>query len=345
MSFEHMSRREGRRSQGRQAIIWLPLALLFAACAKNAPQDTLDPAGPIAARINELFWPVFWIAVGIFVLVEGALLWAVIRYRHRGDGPGPQQVHGNTRLEIAWTVAPALLLAIFVAIPTVATIINLSRKPSGDVLEVKVTAHQWWWAYEYTDLRVVTANELHIPVGKPVFITLESDDVIHSFWVPRLAGKQDVVPGRTNTMTIEASEPGRYPGQCTEYCGLSHANMRLLVVAESPEDFDDWVSRQRLPADSPADALAGEGENLFLSGACAGCHTINGTSAQGKVGPDLTHVAGRSVFAGAMFDLNSENLAKWLRDPPGVKPGSRMPNLGLSEGEIEALIAYLETLK
>lgn len=342
--------RRGRRRSGRTAYSGFILLLLLMACAPNAPQDTLRPAGPIAERINSLFWPVFWIGVAIFVLVEGALLWAILRYRDRGQTTGPQQTHGNTRLEIAWTAAPTLLLAFFVAIPTVATIASLSRKPTGDIVDVKVTAHQWWWEYEYPELGVLTANELHIPLDKPVFIALESDDVIHSFWVPRLAGKQDVVPGRTNHMTIEAAEPGVYPGQCTEYCGLSHANMRLVVVAESQEDFDAWVAGQKLAARSPADPLARQGENIFLTGSwpngtCAACHTVAGTTAQGKVGPDLTHLAARSVFAGAMFERTPENLARWLGNPPGVKAGSRMPRLGLSREEIEALVAYLESLR
>lgn len=340
--------RHGSRLK-RRAIAQSSVLGLLAACARNAPQDTLKPEGPIAQQIDNLFWLVFWIAVAIFVIVEGALVFMALVYRDRGEGAGPQQIHGNTRLEIAWTLIPAIILA-FVAVPTVATVMNLSKKPSGDILEVTVTAHQWWWEYNYPGLGVVTANELHIPLGKPVYISLKSDDVIHSFWVPKLAGKQDVVPGRTNHMTIKAVEPGRYPGQCTEYCGLSHANMRLLVVSQTREDFDDWVAGQRLDATSPTDPLAAKGEQVFLTGSwpngtCAGCHTVNGSTAQGKLGPNLTHLASRSVFAGAMLERTPLNLAKWLRNPPGVKPGSRMPKLGLSEQEIEALIAYLETLK
>lgn len=339
--------RRRRLAQLARVLFVLPLGLL-AACAPDAPQDTLKVEGPIAEQINRLFWPVFWIAVVVFVIVEGALVVIAFRYRARGQTEGPEQIHGNTRLEIAWTAVPALILAL-IAVPTVGTIISLSKKPAGDVVEVTVTAHQWWWEYEYPDLGVVTANELHIPVGKSVFITLESDDVIHSFWVPKLGGKQDVVPGRANHMTIKADEPGRHPGQCTEYCGLSHANMRLLVVAETQEDFDAWVARQLRDAVSPADPLAKKGEQIFLNGSwpngtCAGCHTVRGTGAAQKIGPDLTHLADRSVFAGAMFERTPSNLAKWLRDPPRVKPGSRMPRLGLSSEEVDALVAYLETL-
>lgn len=319
--------------------------MTLSACARNAPQDTLKPEGPIGRQIDSLFWPVFWIAVATFFIVEGALVFMVLRYRDRGgERTGPEQVHGNTRLEIAWTIVPALLLA-GIAVPTVSTILDLAKKPTGDFLRVEVKAHQWWWEYNYPADGVTTANELHIPVGKPVYISLRSEDVIHSFWVPKLAGKQDVVPGRTNYLTIEASHPGRYQGQCTEYCGLSHANMRLLVVAESREDFEDWLSDQKKDSIPPGDALTLAGEQLFVNGPCAGCHTIRGTMAKGVTAPDLTHFAARSVFAGAMFQLDHENLIKWLRDPPALKPGSRMPNYHLSESDIAALVAYLETLQ
>ncbi|MGH9198367.1 MAG: cytochrome c oxidase subunit II, partial [Acidimicrobiia bacterium] len=213
-----------------------------------------------------------------------------------------------------------------------------------------VTAHQWWWEYEYPDEGVVAANELHIPIGRPVYLELKSVDVIHSFWVPKLAGKQDVVPGRSNFMTLRATRPDTYFGQCAEFCGLSHANMRLLVVSESEENFEEWIAEQKQPAGKPTNTLALQGEKLFQEGQCAGCHTIDGTNAQGKVGPNLTHLFARQRFAGAIFDLNRENLVRWLRDPPAMKPmlpdkGLGMPNLNLSEEEIEALVAYLETLE
>lgn len=332
---------------GRLALgLLLAGLLLLAACAPDAPQDALRPEGPIA-RLEDRLWDLtFGVAVAIFFLVEGALLFAVIKFRQRSPRESPVQVHHNTKLEIAWTVAPFLLLAAL-AVPTVAAIFDLARKPSGEVLDVEVIAHQWWWEYKYPDLGVVTANEMHIPAGKPVFLTLRSEDVIHSFWVPRLAGKQDVVPGRVNNLAIQADRPGEYFGQCAEFCGLSHANMRLRVFAHTADDFDVWVADQRRTA-LPALGLAAEGERLFLEGQCAGCHTINGTTAAGTVGPNLTHFAGRTTFAAAMFDRNRENLTRWLRDAPALKPGAKMPSgvrqMGLSENDILALIAYLETL-
>ena len=214
------------------------LLLLLSACANAPPQDSLSPAGPIARKEDFLFRGVFWIAVFVFVLVEGLIVVALYRFRHRPDSPVPVQVHGSRRLEIGWTIAPAVILG-FIAIPTLVAIFSVSARPAGaSVLDVHVEGHQFWWHVDYPGLGVTTANEVHIPAGRPVFMTLESVDVIHSFWVPRLAGTQDLHPGSKTTLNIEADQPGVYFGQCKEYCGLSHANMRFRVVADSPEDFE-----------------------------------------------------------------------------------------------------------
>ena len=320
------------------------LLLLLAGCAKNAPQTALESKGPVAESIYNLSAPVFIIAGIVFLLVEGLVLVAAIKFRDRGGDREPKQVHGNTRLEVGWTLIPALIL-FAVAIPTIKTIFDLSRTPAN-AMKVTVTGHQFWWEYRYDDLGIVTANELHLPVGRPVELHLESNDVIHSFWVPAFAGKTDVIPGRHNRMTFTAGEEGRYPGQCTEYCGLSHANMRNWAVAQTPADFDAWVVSQRAPAgaEPPAGTEAAEGFTLFSAKGCSGCHTVEGVS-RGKTGPNLTHLFSRETFAGSMFTLNAENLRPWLANPPGVKPGSRMPNLKLSSNEITKLIAYLETLR
>ncbi|MGI8794586.1 MAG: cytochrome c oxidase subunit II, partial [Acidimicrobiales bacterium] len=214
-----------------------------------------------------------------------------------------------------------------------------------------VIGHQWWWEFNYPDLGITTANEMHIPAGTRVQLTMTSADVIHSFWPPKLAGKLDVVPGRDNFMQLEADNPGRYLGQCAEYCGLSHANMKLVVVAHDAGSFKTWVDGQQADLPSPTGELASAGQELFVQRGCGGCHTIEGLEgAAGKIGPNLTHLFSRSEFAGAIFDLNEKNLRRWLRDPPGMKPmmpddGMGMPNLGLSEDDITKLIAYLETLK
>jgi cytochrome c oxidase subunit 2 len=324
------------------------LALGAAACAHNAPLDTLRPAGPIAHEINNLWRVVFYMATAVFILVEGLIVVAVLRFRqHKGDTEAPKQVHGNTRMEIAWTILPALILAVL-AVPTVLTIFALAREPK-DALHISVRAQQWWWRYEYPGAGVVTANELHIPTGRKVYLALNSRDIIHSWWSPRLAGKQDVVPGRTNHLTIEASEPGTYAGTCVEYCGLSHANMRLKVIAQTPADFDRWLAEQRAPLTKPTTPLAQTGERVFLAKACVGCHTIRGTAAQGDVGPDLTHFASRTGFAGDIFPRTDANLHDWLTDAPSLKPGSKMPagvaTLGLTQSDITALIAFLQSLK
>jgi cytochrome c oxidase subunit 2 len=349
------------------------LAVAAAACAPNATQSTLEPKGPYAQESFDLLVPVFWVAVAIFVIVEGALLLFVIRYRHRKDRTTmPPQVHGNTKLEIAWTILPALILA-GVAVPTVATIWDLAAEPEGDVLQVTVLAHQWWWEFDYPDEGIITANELHIPTDRPVYLTMcavglgydqqiapstcqeqpaaVGDSVIHSFWVPELAGTQDVVPGRTTYLTIQADGPGTYEGQCKEFCGLSHAYMKFTVVAHTPEDFDAWVAGQQQPAalaERGGDAVAGQA--VFL-GTCTGCHAVagledpNGNPLIANGGPNLTHFASRECFAGCMLATTDENLRRWLENPPAVKAGSWMPDYGLSEQELDQLVAFLDSLE
>jgi cytochrome c oxidase subunit 2 len=231
---------------------------------------------------------------------------------------------------------------------------------------VLVKGHQWWWEFQYTDLGVTTANELHIPVNIQVNLQLESNDVIHSFWVPHLAGKTDVIPGRQNHLWLQADEPGTYQGQCAEFCGIEHALMRLQVVAESQSDFNTWVQGQRAipslaatPTPGPgaagtpgaqgtpsADAsLVAQGAQLFATGACITCHTLRGTPAQATVGPDLTHFASRKTLAANTLTNTPANLAKWLHNPQAIKPGNDMPNLNLSDSDVDALVAYLESLK
>lgn len=332
------------RRNRRLAALSATLFLFLVACAENAPQDTLEPKGDVARRIADLINPVFVVAGVVFVLVEGLVIIAVLKYRARPDSPEPEQIHGNTRLEVGWTLAPALIL-VAVAIPTIATIFDLARRPDNPV-NVTVIGHQFWWEYRYDDLGVVTANELRMPVGRPVELTLESEDVIHSYWIPALAGKQDVVPGRQNRMHLEADAPGEYLGQCTEFCGDSHANMRAKAIAMTPQDFDAWVAGQRAAAVPAAGTSGEEGAAVFLQRGCGSCHTVAGVS-EGDVGPNLTHFASRTSFAGSIFDNTDANLRKWLADPQGVKPGNKMliPGGRLSPDEITKLIAYLNTLR
>jgi cytochrome c oxidase subunit 2 len=331
------------------------LVLLFAACSKVAPQDTLRPQGPVAQREADLIKPVFWIAGVVFVFVEGLILFISVKFRHRkGQDRAPTQVHGNKKLELTWTIIPTVLLAA-IAVPTIGTILSLGQEPAkADRLDVRIIAHQWWWEVEYPDSRVVTANEIHIPTGKPIYFTLESRNttteipVIHSFWIPALGGKQDVVPGRINHLTLEADHPGEYLGQCAEFCGISHAYMRLKAFAMTPQDFDVWLQEQGRDAATPTDGLARQGMELFQQfpgGSCMACHALRGIQGAGaRVGPDLTHIASRTTFAGAIVPFTTEKLTAWLDDPKSVKPGAKMPDYGLSPDEIRALVAYLESL-
>jgi cytochrome c oxidase subunit 2 len=336
------------------------LALAGAGCAANAPQDFLKPVGESAKDADRLLKMVMVVAGLVFVLVEGGILVFIIKFRRRSENEAPVQTHGNTRAEFIWTLIPAVVLAM-VAFPTIKGIFAFAKEPTGDVLHVKVLAKQWWWQYTYPGLGakpgtdLVTANELHMPTGKPVRLELASDDVIHSYWVPKLSGKQDVVPGRINAITLKTDTPGTYLGQCAEYCGLSHALMRLTVVVETPDEFQQWLEQQRQAPPPPvSNSLAARGQELFMKGrtggafpggpACASCHTVAGTEAAGIIGPNLTHLQSRGTFAGAIFATNPDNLTKWLTDPPKEKPGSVMPRLGLSDDEIRALVAYLETL-
>ena len=371
----------------RRTVLVLGLvALALVACAPNATQSALEPKGPYAQKSFDLFVPVFWVAVAIFVIVEGLLLLFVIRYRHRKKQTRiPPQVHGNTRLEIGWTILPTLILA-GVAIPTIATIWDLAAEPQGDVLEVNVLGHQWWWEFDYPDQKILTANELHIPTGRPVYLTLCAVGfgygapvpsqggqpapsscqtgppdgqppasigaaVIHSFWVPQLAGTQDVIPDQTNHLTIQADEPGVYQGQCKEFCGLSHAYMRFRVVAHTPEDFDRWVAEQQAPA-SPAEASsdAADGQSMFLQ-TCTGCHAIagletaNGQPVLANGGPNLTHLMSRDCFRGCTLAMTDANLRRWIANPRAVEAGSFMPDYGLSSDEIDQVVAFLNTLE
>ena len=366
------------------AVGLVALAAVAGACASNATQSTLEPAGEFARKPYDLFVPVFWVAVGIFVLVEGALVYFALRYRHRKGREGiPPQVHGNTRLEIAWTILPAVILA-GVAVPTVTTIFDLARDPDPGTMRVDVLGHQWWWEFSYLQQGFTTANELHIPTGEPVFLRLcavgiagspESpsvapsecqpgspdgppaaavgDAVIHSFWVPELAGTQDVVPGQTNTLWIEADAPGTYEGQCKEFCGLSHAYMKFTVVAHTPEDFAQWVRDQQAQAVMPEPgSAAAAGAEIFGTGQCIQCHAINGLQDQngqqiaGSNGaPNLTHLMSRECFRGCTMPITPENLERWLQNPQAVEAGSWMIlDPLLTQDQIDALVEYLMTL-
>ena len=386
-----MTGRERSRSPRRwRAALLLPLALGLAACADDAPLDTLDPQGPNSQMIHNLAVPVFMIAAVVFVLVQGGVLFLAFRYRKRKDDDGslPPQLHGNFKLEIGWTILPALLLA-GVGAASVLTLLDLDEQPP-DAMQITVVGQQWWWEYQYDvdgdgSPDIYTANDLVIPEDTPITLTIQSRDVIHSFWIPALNGKRDAVPGRQSTLGMQADDPGVFRGQCTEFCGLSHAYMRMRVVSLSEADYAAWQENQLQGAQEPTGADAQEGLALFRT-TCSQCHLASGPGGNEEVradegiegaalvsgaAPNLTHFASRCVFAGAIFDLwvdkdssgeieadeiggtgvfNVADLAKWLKDPPAQKPMAPdqqrgMPDLDLTDAQVDLLIAYLKTLE
>lgn len=320
------------------------LATTLAGCGLSSPQTTLDPRSDFAGASHRIFLQIFWWDTAIFVVVAAILLLAVLRFRERDPAALPRQVRGNARLELGWTIAPAIILT-FIAFPTVSAIFQTQAPPTPDALKVRVIGHQWWWEFRYPDLGVTTATDLYLPVGQRVALELSSIDVIHSFWVPALGGKRDTPPGQLNRILLTPAAPGDYPGQCAEFCGASHANMRHWAVVLSAPDFQAWVARQKAPPAEPADGSpAAQGRQAFTTHACVGCHTIQGVSG-GQLGPDLTHFASRKTIAGGMLPNTPGNVARWLKNPPDVKPGSLMPNLNLPDAQVAALVAYLSSLK
>jgi cytochrome c oxidase subunit 2 len=386
------------------------LAALLTGCnivTPDHPQSTFDTLGPVAANQLFIFWVIFWAGVVVFIAVEAALIYMVFKFKRRDDRD-PAQTHGNTRLEITWTIVPVIVL-IVAAVPTVIGIFYadagrfVSADTKGRYLEIDAIGHQWWFEFRYPHPtnpgeQIAVANEIYIPVGEPVVFLLDSVDVIHSFWVPKLGGKVDMIPNNDNMLWYQADAPGEYYGQCVEFCGVSHANMRFKVVAVLREEFDAWLLHQANPALEPSDALAAQGKKLFRDAGCSGCHADSssviklrddGSRIPGRTGPILTHVAtrlnhlgiyrnsdvnfedargSRQLYvnsAGIPTDLNTgrpfvnesmlqNNLKVWITDPEALKPGNLMSRDGepyidpaneLTEQEIDALVAYLMTLK
>jgi len=322
--------------------IAIALLLILGGCAWDTPQTSLVPRSDLTRAIQGVYGIIAWVALVIGVLVLGLIAWILVRFRQQPGTPMPRQVRGHSTLEIAWTVAPAVVLLI-IAVPTIQVIFRTQAPASPNALEIEVVGKQWWWEYRYPSLGVVTANELHVPAGRPVALKLVGWDVIHSFWVPQVAAKRDVIPGRLNHIVFTADTPGTYWGQCAEFCGTAHANMMLRVMVDAPENFDRWVKAQLAPPPEPS-GLAAEGKALYAASACVGCHTIQGLSA-GTLGPNLSHFGSRTTLAAGMLPIGPEALAAWLIDPQAVKPGAKMPKLGLSAEQARAVAAYLLTLK
>lgn len=367
-----------RRSRNLAPLGLLSLFfLLLLACAPDAKQSTFGTAGPVAEQQLLLFNVLLWVMVIVFILVEGVLIYAIIKFRRRpGQDELPPQTHGHTALEITWTVIPTILI-LGLGIWSVITLFDLDQPPRGaDTLEVTAVGHQWWWEFEYPDADgngkyITTANELRIPVDRAIQINLRSDDVIHSFWVPKLAGKVDVVPTRNNYMWFQADETGTFYGQCAEFCGTAHAQMKFLVQVLPQEDYLAWAESFGQPPELSAQATAGQ--QVFNGvGGCVVCHTANGSDSPAVVagrvtgfmttetgiapGPNLTDLATRERFGAGLADLNRENLRQWLKNPEVIKPGNLMASraniyqtdtgqANLKDEDISNLMEYLLSLK
>jgi cytochrome c oxidase subunit 2 len=332
-------------------VFWSAVAAANNAPAAPAlsPTNIFAPVSTPAKSIFGLSLFVLGVTAAIFVVVFNLLAYSVVKFRKRADDDGrePPQVYGSNQVEIAWTVIPVLIVvALFMA--TARVIADVQKAfPSNNAIEVVAIGHQFWWEYRYPGLNVVTANELHVPVSDPAhptptFIKLLSADTDHSFWVPRLAGKTDLIPNHPNSMWIDPHETGLYLGQCAQYCGTQHAKMLLRVYVQSQDDFNLWIQKQRQSV-IVSNAVS-EGQRVFETTACINCHTVEGTPANGRFGPDLTHLMSRDTIAAGAASNTPENLELWIRNPEAIKPGSLMPAMQLNEQQLEALTAYLETL-
>ncbi len=318
------------------------------------PTNMFAPAATPSHYIFSLAMLVLSVTLGIFLVVAGMLTYALIRFRHRsGDSDEePPQIYGSEQIELSWTVIP-ILIVVMLFLTTTRDILGTQAIPKPkNALNVTVVGHQFWWEFRYPKYGIVTANELHVPVSdpahpEPTYLTMTSADVVHSFWVPRLAGKTDVIPNRVNTMWFNPQEPGLYLGQCAQFCGAEHANMLIRVYAQTPAQFMAWVKQQQQPAQQnfAGDPLAAEGAQVFIQNACIACHTIDGTVAMGTDGPNLTHLASRQTIASGSIPNTPENLRKWIADPSAMRPGTLMPDMHLSQHDLDAVTAYLTQLR
>ena len=331
------------RTRAALVIALLGATLTPALARAQDPGSTLSPGGAPARAIADLFNIVLVLSAGVALLVWGVLFYCIWRFRARPGDPIPRQVQGHHRLELTWTIAPFLLLAVLLVLELPLIFDDVRAQPN--TLVMSATGHQFWWELEYPGQGALTSNELHIPAGVPVRVQLRSADVVHALWVPRLNGKIDMVPGQTNDLWLQADAPDVYLGQCSELCGIQHAGMLLRVIADPPDQFAAWAAREAQPAAAPATALAQQGQQVFQTNACGDCHAIRGTSAVSRAGPDLTHVASRQTLASGVIPNTPEEMRRWLDNPQLIKPGALMPAFRLSEADLTALVAYLEGLQ
>jgi len=331
-------------------LLWSTATGAAEPAASTGLTNIFAPESTPAKSIFHLSMFVLAITAIIFVVVFTLLVYSVVKFRGRTADADrePAQVYGSTQIELAWTIIPILIVVVlFLATARVIHAVQDAPKPAT-ALEVTAIGHQFWWEFRYPGLGIVTANELHIPVSdparpKPTFLKLLSADTDHSFWIPQLAGKTDLIPNRINQMWVDPFRPGIFLGQCAQYCGTQHAKMLLRVSVDSAEDFDAWVRAQLQPAIQDEKAIAGR--RVFETTACINCHTISGTAANGRFGPDLTHLMSRVTIASGAAENTAENLRLWIQNPDAIKPGALMPAMKLSDADLEALVRYMETLR
>jgi cytochrome c oxidase subunit 2 len=312
-----------------------------------------DPLGPQARASADIYWIMFVAAIIVLVIVDGGLLFAGFKFRAR-PGHTAKQFHGHNFLELVWTVVPTIMVISF-SVMSFEKLNFMNDNRTGVEMTIPTEGQQWSWLFHYPKedrfklidgSYLTVGEELHIPVDTKVLIQLSSKDVIHSFWVPNIGGKKDAVPGRATELWIQADKPGTYKGQCFEFCGTGHADMLITLVVHPKAEYATWIRDALVVANRAIDPATQKGRELFLSLPCAGCHTVKGTPASGKVGPDLTHIASKkSIAGGALTPVNEENLTKWLKNPPAVKPDTKMPNLGLSDAQVHDIVQWLLTLK
>ncbi|MCU1225868.1 MAG: cytochrome c oxidase, subunit [Edaphobacter sp.] len=332
--------------------IWYVLAVQRLPDVVHGPTSIFSPDGTPARSAFGLSMLVLSITLGIFLIVGGLLFYALIRFRHRPSDVNaaqePPQIYGSNQIELSWTVVPILIVVmLFLATARVIYSTEHARRPR-ETLDVMVIGHQFWWEYRYPKYGVVTANELHIPVSDrthptPTYLTMSSADTNHSFWIPRLAGKMDVIPNKINIMWVDPSTAGLYLGQCAQYCGTQHAKMLLRVYADTPAEFSAWIAQQQKQA--VQNASESEGRGVFERNSCISCHTVAGTVATGRFGPDLTHVASRDTVASGAVPNTPANVRAFVADPAHFKPGALMPPMHLNDHDLDAVTAYLATLK
>ncbi|MCB0036086.1 MAG: cytochrome c oxidase subunit II [Anaerolineales bacterium] len=323
----------------RCSLLLTTILLGLNACATDDIPSTIEPHGPAAQQIANLWWVLFGLGTAVFVGVMVFMLFALTQHTKN------RFLHKSRAIILGGGVAMPTVVLLIVYGFTLETLADLYPPAAAEEIVIEVIGHQYWWEVRYPQHGIITANEIHIPVNRPVLLKLGSADVIHSFWVPELHGKYDLIPGRTNDFWLQADEARIYKGICAEFCGIQHAKMLFRVVAEPQDDFEQWLSDQAQPAASPTTAQAQRGQEIFMTAECDFCHRIAGTEAQGDLGPDLTHFAGRVTLGSGIADNNRGNLAGWLINPQGMKPGNLMPASQLSGAELQALITYLETLE